>query len=78
MGQKAKQVKGIRRVDNWINGEPSECSSDQYGDVFDSATGEICAEVAMSNESDVDKAIAAAAGAFPSWSRTPVLRRAQV
>ena len=78
MGQKAKQVKGIRRVDNWINGEPSECSSDQYGDVFDSATGEICAEVAMSNESDVDKAIAAAAGAFPSWSRTPVLRRARV
>ena len=78
MAQKAQEVTAIRRVDNWVNGEVSECSSDQYGDVFDSATGEPCAQVAMSSEADVDKAITAAAEAFPSWSRTPVLRRARI
>ena len=78
MVKKARESTVIRRLENWVDGQVSECSSDRYGDVFDSATGERCAQVAMSSETDVDKAITAAAEAFPSWSRTPVLRRARI
>ena len=78
MAQRAAAVTAIRQVPNWINGEVQASSTDRYGDVFDSATGEKCAQVVMSTEADVDAALAAAQAAFPAWSRTPILRRARV
>jgi len=78
MVRKAAAMSAIRTVSNWINGEVQESASDRYGDVFDSATGERCAEVVMSTEADVDAAVCAAQAAFAGWSKTPVLRRARV
>jgi malonate-semialdehyde dehydrogenase (acetylating)/methylmalonate-semialdehyde dehydrogenase len=78
MAQKAAAIDAIRKIPNWINGEIQQSGSDRFGDVFDSATGERCAEVVMSNEADVDAAVAAAHAAFEGWSKTPVLRRARV
>ena len=78
MAQKAAAINAIRKVGNWINGEIVESRSDRYGDVFESATGERCAEVVMSDEADVDAAVAAARAAFEGWSKTPVLRRARI
>ncbi len=78
MAQKAAAMNAIRMIPNWIHGELQEFGSDRYGAVFDSATGERCAEVVMSNEADVDAAVAAAQAAFKGWSKTPVLRRAKV
>ena len=78
MAQKAVAIEAIRKVPNWINGQIQDSDSDRYGDVFDSATGERCADVVMSNEADVDAAVAAAHAAFAGWSKTPVLRRAKV
>lgn len=78
MAQKAAAISAIRKVGNWVNGEIVESSSDRYGDVFESATGERCAEVVMSSAADVDAAVAAAQAAFEGWSKTPVLRRARV
>jgi malonate-semialdehyde dehydrogenase (acetylating) / methylmalonate-semialdehyde dehydrogenase len=78
MAEKAAAIGAIRNVTNWINGQPVETSSGRSLDVFDSATGQQCASVAMSSEADVAAAVAAAREAFPAWSRTPVLRRASV
>jgi len=78
MAQKAEKVGEIRSVTNWINGERQDAVSDRWADVFDSATGEKCAEVVMSAEADVDAALQAAKAALPGWSRTPVLRRARI
>ena len=78
MAQKATAIEAIRKVGNWIDGEIRDSDSDRYGDVFDSATGERCAEVVMSTEADVGEAIAAAQAAFESWSQTPVLKRARI
>ncbi|MDH5346146.1 MAG: aldehyde dehydrogenase family protein, partial [Gammaproteobacteria bacterium] len=78
MAQAARAVGTIRTVTNWIDGKPAKTASTRYGDVFDSATGERCAEVVMSTEADVAAAIASAEAAFPAWSRTPVLKRARV
>ncbi len=77
MAEKASAVDRIRRVDNWIDGERRAATSSRFGAVYDSATGEQCASVAMSNAEDVEAAVGAAAAAFPNWSRTPVLKRAR-
>ncbi|GMA50682.1 methylmalonate semialdehyde dehydrogenase [acylating] 2 [Alicyclobacillus contaminans] len=42
------------------------------------ATGETLAHVPMSTQADVDQAVAAAKRAFPSWSETPVPKRARI
>jgi len=78
MAEKAAAVTAIRNVTNWIDGQAVMASSRNALDVFDSATGEQCATVALSNEADVETAVAAAKAAFPSWSRTPVMKRARV
>ncbi len=78
MAQKAEAIEAVRKVANWIDGEVRESASDRRGDVFDSATGQRCAEVVMSDEADVDAAVSAAQAAFDDWSRTPVIKRARV
>jgi malonate-semialdehyde dehydrogenase (acetylating)/methylmalonate-semialdehyde dehydrogenase len=78
MAEKATNLNAIRNVTNWVNGEQVDSQSDRWVDIFDSATGEKCAQVVMSTEEDVDVALAAAKAALPGWSNTPVLRRARV
>ena len=78
MAEKAAALSAIRKIPHWINGQVHESDSDRFGEVFDSATGEQCAEVVMASEADVDAAIQSAQDAFAGWSRTPVLRRARV
>ena len=78
MAEKAEKLNAIRNVTNWINGERRASESQRTGKVYNSATGEQCAEVVMSSESDAAAAVAAAKAAFPQWSRTPVLKRARI
>jgi malonate-semialdehyde dehydrogenase (acetylating)/methylmalonate-semialdehyde dehydrogenase len=42
----------------------------------DPATGKVARQVTLGGSADVDKAVAAAAGAFPTWAATPPPRRA--
>jgi malonate-semialdehyde dehydrogenase (acetylating)/methylmalonate-semialdehyde dehydrogenase len=46
--------------------------------VFDPATGEQQAEVLLAESADVDRAVAAAAAAFPEWSQSSLSRRTGV
>ena len=46
--------------------------------ITDPATGETLGAVPVSGRADVDRAVAAAVAAFPSWRRTPVVERARV
>jgi malonate-semialdehyde dehydrogenase (acetylating) / methylmalonate-semialdehyde dehydrogenase len=46
--------------------------------VFNPATGEVIAEAALADRAQVDRAVAAAVNAFPSWSETAPLKRARV
>lgn len=78
MAEKAEKLKPIRTVTNWIGDERRRADSKRTGKVYNSATGEQCAEVAMSSKADAAAAVAAARAAFPEWSRTPVLKRARV
>lgn len=46
--------------------------------VFNPATGEVIANVPLSTHEDVDRAVEAAARAYPAWSRTPVMERVRL
>jgi malonate-semialdehyde dehydrogenase (acetylating) / methylmalonate-semialdehyde dehydrogenase len=68
----------LREVHHWVNGKILNGTSGRFGDVYNPASGERQARVALATQSEVDTAVAAAAAAFPEWSAQPPLRRARV
>src|ERR1700716_2405507 len=64
-------------VHAWIDGK-AETPSGRFGDVFNPATGQVTKRVPLCNEETIDKAVKAAAAAYPAWRDTPPLRRARV
>ncbi|HJU14890.1 MAG TPA: CoA-acylating methylmalonate-semialdehyde dehydrogenase [Stellaceae bacterium] len=65
-------------VQHYIGGKGVEGTSGRWGDVFNPATGERSRRVAFANKGEVDRAVRAAAAAFPGWAATPPLTRARV
>ncbi|MEC9167226.1 MAG: aldehyde dehydrogenase family protein, partial [Pseudomonadota bacterium] len=64
-------------ISHWINGR-AIAGGDRFGDVFNPATGEVQAQVALADPATVDAVVDAAKAAFPAWADTPPLRRARV
>jgi malonate-semialdehyde dehydrogenase (acetylating)/methylmalonate-semialdehyde dehydrogenase len=65
-------------INHFINGEPVVGDSDRRADVFNPATADVVTKVSLGNEAIVNRAVAAAAAAWPAWSQTSPLRRARV
>ena len=68
----------MRDIGHFIGGTQVAGTSGLYGDVFNPASGEIQARVALANAAEVDRVIAVANAAFPAWAATPPLRRSRV
>ena len=68
----------MREIGHFIGGKLVAGISGKFGDVFNPASGEITARVALANAAEVDVAVAAANAAWPAWAATPPLRRARV
>ena len=68
----------MRDIGHFIGGKLAAGTSGKYGDVFNPASGEVSARVALADTSEVNKAVSAAAAAWPAWANTPPLRRARV
>ncbi|MGP4038768.1 CoA-acylating methylmalonate-semialdehyde dehydrogenase [Gracilibacillus sp. D59] len=68
----------VEHLKNYINGEWIPAASTQVEEVPNPATGQLLAYVPISSMEDVKQAVAAAKSAFPSWSKTPVPRRARI
>ena len=64
-------------ISHWDNGR-AIAGGDRFGDVFNPATGEVQAQVALADPATVNAAVDAAKAAFPAWADTPPLRRARV
>ena len=62
----------------WIDGTWVDADSGKTFNTHNPATGEAVAEVPLAGLSDMDKAVAAARKAFPSWSRKPQAERSAV
>ncbi|KQX42021.1 methylmalonate-semialdehyde dehydrogenase [Devosia sp. Root436] len=68
----------MRTIGHFIDGVETTGSSTQFQDVFNPATGEVQARVALATEADLDAAVASAAAAQPAWAATNPQRRARV
>jgi malonate-semialdehyde dehydrogenase (acetylating) / methylmalonate-semialdehyde dehydrogenase len=69
---------GQSLVGNWIQGAAVASQSSRTAPVFNPATGEVARQVSLSTAAEVDRAVQAAAAAFPAWSATPSVKRARV
>jgi len=67
----------VKRLKNYINGQWVEPETKGRLDVENPSTGEVLAETPLSTGAEADRAVDAAAAAFPAWSQTPVARRVQ-
>jgi malonate-semialdehyde dehydrogenase (acetylating) / methylmalonate-semialdehyde dehydrogenase len=68
----------MRTINHFVGGQEVAGKSGRFGDVFNPATGEVQAKVALASKAEVDAAVKAALDAFPKWSATPPLIRARV
>jgi malonate-semialdehyde dehydrogenase (acetylating) / methylmalonate-semialdehyde dehydrogenase len=65
-------------VSHLIGGRLERSTTDRWADVFNPSTGHVQARVPMGTVAEVDRAVRAAAAAFPVWSETPAVERARV
>src|SRR5579884_125167 len=68
----------IRTILHNIAGKAAGEDSPRFGEVYNPALGEVQARVAFADAATVDRAVRAAADAFPAWSATPLGKRAEV
>jgi malonate-semialdehyde dehydrogenase (acetylating)/methylmalonate-semialdehyde dehydrogenase len=68
----------MKSISHWINGSVVSEKSDKTGEVFNPATGQICATVEFATPATVDKAVNVATEAFASWRHSSLTKRTQV
>jgi malonate-semialdehyde dehydrogenase (acetylating)/methylmalonate-semialdehyde dehydrogenase len=68
----------ISQINHFISGESVSGRSERYAEVFNPATGEVGAKVALASAQEVNAAVASARSAFPAWADTSPLRRARI
>src|SRR6188472_1344695 len=68
----------MRTIQHWISGSETTGASTRWGPVWNPATGEQQAQVALAEPADVDAAVAAASKAWQEWRDVSVIRRARV
>ncbi len=68
----------MEKLQNYINGQLLAPQSGNYIDNFQPATGKVYSLIPDSDAKDVDLAVQAAKTAFPTWSVTPVEKRAKL
>ena len=67
-----------KTITHWIDGKMYERAAERSGDVFNPATGEVQAKVAMATPSVVDEAVESAARAAVSWNSSSIAKRTKV
>jgi len=65
-------------ITHWINGALDTGKTERTSEVFNPATGQVSANVALANVATVDKAVNVATEAFNSWRHSSLTKRTQV
>ncbi|MFO1061723.1 MAG: CoA-acylating methylmalonate-semialdehyde dehydrogenase [Dongiaceae bacterium] len=68
----------VESLNHFIQGKLVPGESGRFGDVFNPATGEVAARVPLASAAELDRAVLAAAAAFPTWSAVTPLQRSRV
>ena len=67
----------MKHLTNYIDGELSPPAGGRYLENLEPATGALLSHAPESDETDVDRAAAAAAAAFPAWAGRPAAERSR-
>ena len=67
----------MQQIGHWIDGA-AVAGRGRSADVYNPATGEVQAQVALASKADLDRAVEVAAAAQPGWAATNPQRRARV
>lgn len=65
-------------ISHYVNGQSFSGDSSRTQAVYNPATGEVSAQVALASTADIHHAVAAAKSAFPGWAAVPPIRRARL
>ena len=68
----------MKEIGHYIDGKHVVGKSGRFADVFNPATGEVQARVALATEAELAAAVASAKAAQPAWAATNPQRRARV
>jgi malonate-semialdehyde dehydrogenase (acetylating)/methylmalonate-semialdehyde dehydrogenase len=68
----------MRTIEHWVGGKATAGNGERRGRVWNPATGEQQAEVALASRADVDDAVRAAAMAYGEWSQASLSQRSKV
>ncbi|MCU4653554.1 CoA-acylating methylmalonate-semialdehyde dehydrogenase [Roseibacterium sp. SDUM158016] len=68
----------MEEIGHWIDGKRVAGTSGRFADVWNPATGEVQAKVALASKAELDAAVASAAKAQVAWGATNPQRRARV
>jgi malonate-semialdehyde dehydrogenase (acetylating)/methylmalonate-semialdehyde dehydrogenase len=68
----------MEELGHWVNGKIVSGKSGRFADVFNPATGEVQARVALASKAELDAAVELAAAAQVKWGATNPQRRARV
>ncbi|MFL9503954.1 aldehyde dehydrogenase family protein, partial [Rhodopseudomonas palustris] len=68
----------MQEIGHWINGKLVKGTSGRFAEVFNPATGEVQAKVALASDAELNHAIAEAAKTQVAWAATNPQRRARV
>ncbi|GGL62529.1 CoA-acylating methylmalonate-semialdehyde dehydrogenase [Wenxinia marina] len=68
----------MQEIHHFIDGKVTDGTSGRFADVYNPATGEVQAKVALASRAEVDAAVARAAEAQKEWGATNPQRRARV
>src|SRR5438552_10293156 len=74
----SKRVFPMGDIQHYIGGKRVDGTSERWGAVYNPATGEQTGRVTFARPAEVDRAVQAAATAFPGWAATPPLTRARI
>ena len=67
----------MQQIGHWIDGAATE-GTGRSADVYNPATGEVQAQVALAGKAEIDRAVEIAQAAQPAWGATNPQRRARV
>ena len=68
----------MKKIGHFINGREIEGKSGRSAEIFNPATGEVQAIVALASKSELDEAVNLSKKAQPQWASTNPQRRARV
>ncbi|RAJ22322.1 aminomuconate-semialdehyde/2-hydroxymuconate-6-semialdehyde dehydrogenase [Gelidibacter algens] len=76
--KKQDEIPAFARIQNYINGQYENPSSNEWLDNYCPANGEVYGQIPNSSKEDVENAYTAAKSAFKQWSQTTLEERSRI